>query len=112
MRGCVVIRIRAPERYVRYRGSRLRVTGSTCVRSVVPPPDSSRPPPGLPTHGMPKSAGLAQLSERALKWHVYRSRKHSDTRPEFLLEIARCVTRLPSEAACAPLLEVGTRSGG
>jgi hypothetical protein len=61
---------------------------------------------------MSKSAGLAQLSERALKWHVYRSRKHSDTHPEFLLEIARCVARLPAESSCAPLLEIGTRSGG
>jgi predicted O-methyltransferase YrrM len=61
---------------------------------------------------MPTSAGLPRLSERALKWHVYRSRKHSDTRPEFLMEIARCVSRLPAESPCAPLLEIGTRSGG
>jgi hypothetical protein len=61
---------------------------------------------------MPPVAGTASLSERVLKWHVYRSRKHSDTRPEFLLEIARCVARLPAGEACAPLLEIGTRSGG
>ena len=53
-----------------------------------------------------------RVSERLLKWHVYKARRQSDTRPEFLLEIARCVARLPGGAAAAPLLEIGTRSGG
>lgn len=52
------------------------------------------------------------LSERLLRWHVYRSRKQSDTRPEFLLEIARCVAMIPRGPHAPPLLEIGTRSGG
>ncbi len=53
-----------------------------------------------------------RLSERLLRWHVSRCRRHSDTRPEFLLEIARCVAMVPHGPDAAPLLEIGTRSGG
>jgi predicted O-methyltransferase YrrM len=62
------------------------------------PKNPSRPVPGP--------------SERLLRWHVYRSRKQSDTRPEFLLEIARCVAMIPRGPDTPPLLEIGTRSGG
>lgn len=54
----------------------------------------------------------ARLSDRLLRWHVSRCRKHSDTRPEFLHEIARCVDQVPRAVDAAPFLEIGTRSGG
>jgi len=47
-----------------------------------------------------------------LRWHVFRSRRHSDTSSRFLLELARCVARAPRAPDAAPLLEIGTRAGG
>jgi hypothetical protein len=52
------------------------------------------------------------VSERLLRWHVARSKKHSDTRPEFLLELARCTAAAHADRNGAPVLEIGTRSGG
>jgi predicted O-methyltransferase YrrM len=50
--------------------------------------------------------------ELRLRWHVFRCRRQSDTRSRFLLELARAVARAPRAPDAAPLLEVGTRSGG
>jgi predicted O-methyltransferase YrrM len=50
--------------------------------------------------------------ELRLRWHVFRCRRHSDTRSRFLLELARAVAGAPRAPDAAPLLEVGTRSGG
>src|SRR5713226_2818726 len=47
-----------------------------------------------------------------LRWHVFRCRRQSDTRSRFLLELARAVARAPRAPDAAPMLEIGTRSGG
>ena len=52
------------------------------------------------------------LSELRLRWHVFRCRRKSDTKTQFLLELARCVVQAPKDVAAPPLLEIGTRSGG
>jgi len=50
--------------------------------------------------------------ELRLRWHVFRCRRQSDTRSRYLLELARSVASAPRAPDAAPLLEVGTRSGG
>jgi predicted O-methyltransferase YrrM len=50
--------------------------------------------------------------ELSLRWHVFRCRRQSDTRSRYLLELARAVARAPRAPDAAPLLEIGTRSGG
>jgi len=52
------------------------------------------------------------LSEGLLRWYVWRCKKKSDTRSEFLLELARCAMLAPQGKDAAPFLEIGTRSGG
>jgi hypothetical protein len=52
------------------------------------------------------------IGERRLRWLVARSRKHSDTRPEFPLELARYTAIAHADRNGAPILEIGTRSGG
>lgn len=53
-----------------------------------------------------------ELPEFRLRWYVSECRKKSDTRPEFLLELARCAMLAPQADDAAPFLEIGTRSGG
>jgi hypothetical protein len=60
----------------------------------------------------PRTGSATRVSDRVLRWHVARCRRKSDTRPEFLLEIARCVEIAARGPDAAPLLEIGTRSGG
>ncbi|HVH08751.1 MAG TPA: class I SAM-dependent methyltransferase [Gemmatimonadales bacterium] len=43
---------------------------------------------------------------------MFRCRRHSDTRSQFLLALARAVARAPRDPAAPPFLEIGTRSGG
>ena len=50
--------------------------------------------------------------EARLRWEVFRCRRKSDTRTQYLLELARAVTLAPRSDDPAPLLEIGTRSGG
>jgi len=50
--------------------------------------------------------------EARLRWEVFRCRRKSDTRTQYLLELARSVVLAPSSADPPPLLEIGTRSGG
>jgi hypothetical protein len=50
--------------------------------------------------------------EARLRWEVFRCRRKSDTRTQYLLALARCVVLAPSSADPPPLLEIGTRSGG
>lgn len=50
------------------------------------------------------------LSDWLLRWHVFWARRRSDTKTRFLMELARCVARAVETSA--PLLEIGTRSGG
>jgi predicted O-methyltransferase YrrM len=52
------------------------------------------------------------LSETRLRWEVFRCRRKSDTRTQYLLELARAVATLPRGDDPPPLLEIGTRSGG
>lgn len=52
------------------------------------------------------------LSESLLRWYAWQCRKKSDTRPELLLELARCAMLAPQKKDAAPFLEIGTRSGG
>ena len=52
------------------------------------------------------------LSERLLRWYVSQCSRESDTRPEFLLELARCVMLAPQGKEAPPFLEIGTRCGG
>jgi predicted O-methyltransferase YrrM len=47
-----------------------------------------------------------------LRWEVFRCRQKSDTKTEFLLELARAVVATPRNADPPPFLEIGTRSGG
>lgn len=51
-------------------------------------------------------------SEMRLRWEVFRCRRQSDTRTQYLLELARSVVGVPSSADPPPLLEIGTRAGG
>jgi len=53
-----------------------------------------------------------RLSERRLRWYVWQCKRESDTRPRFLLELARCAMLAPQGKDAAPFLEIGTRSGG
>jgi predicted O-methyltransferase YrrM len=55
---------------------------------------------------------LAEVSDLALRWHVLRCRRHSDTKTRYLLSLARCVAAAPRAVDAAPFLEIGTRSGG
>ena len=50
--------------------------------------------------------------EARLRWEVFRCRRKSDTRTQYLLELARSVVLAPRSADPPPLLEIGTRSGG
>jgi hypothetical protein len=50
--------------------------------------------------------------EARLRWEVFRCRRKSDTRTQYLLELARSVVLAPRSADPASLLEIGTRSGG
>lgn len=52
------------------------------------------------------------LGAARLRWEVFRCRQKSDTRTEFLLELARAVVATPRSADPPPFLEVGTRAGG
>lgn len=52
------------------------------------------------------------LSDLQLRWHVFRCRRKSDTSTKYLLELARCVVNCPKQEDPAPILEIGTRSGG
>lgn len=52
------------------------------------------------------------LSDLRLRWHVFRCRKKSDTSTKYLMELARCVANCPKQEDPAPILEIGTRSGG
>jgi predicted O-methyltransferase YrrM len=54
----------------------------------------------------------SQPSDFRLRWEVFRCRRKSDTRTQYLLELARAVAQLPRDDDPPPLLEVGTRSGG
>lgn len=54
----------------------------------------------------------AGVPDWRLRWHVFRCRRHSDTKTRFLLELARTVARAPRAPDAPPLLEIGTRSGG
>lgn len=47
-----------------------------------------------------------------LRWEVFLCRQKSDTRTQFLLELARAVVAAPQRADPPPFLEIGTRSGG
>jgi predicted O-methyltransferase YrrM len=47
-----------------------------------------------------------------LRWEVFVCRRKSDTRTQFLLELARAVVATPRSADPPPFLEIGTRSGG
>jgi predicted O-methyltransferase YrrM len=47
-----------------------------------------------------------------LRWEVFRCRQKSDTRTQFLIELARAVVATPRAPAAPPFLEIGTRSGG
>jgi hypothetical protein len=47
-----------------------------------------------------------------LRWEVFRCRQKSDTKTEFLLELARAVVATPRSADPPPFLEIGTRAGG
>ncbi len=51
-------------------------------------------------------------SKIRLRWEVFRCRRKSDTRTQYLLELARAVAGLPRSDDPPPLLEIGTRSGG
>lgn len=51
-------------------------------------------------------------SEIRLRWEVSRCRRKSDTRTQYLLELARAVADAPRSDNPPPLLEIGTRSGG
>jgi predicted O-methyltransferase YrrM len=50
--------------------------------------------------------------ETRLRWEVFRCRRKSDTRTQYLLELARAAAALPRSDDPPPLLEIGTRSGG
>ncbi|MEQ8425298.1 MAG: class I SAM-dependent methyltransferase [Cyclobacteriaceae bacterium] len=52
------------------------------------------------------------ISELKIRWHVFRCRRKSDTSTRYLMELARCVASCPVQEDPAPILEVGTRSGG
>lgn len=52
------------------------------------------------------------LSNLYLRWLVFRCRKKSDTSTKYLMELARCVANCPVQDDPAPILEIGTRSGG
>lgn len=55
---------------------------------------------------------MAEVSDLELRWHVLRCRRHSDTKTRYLLSLARSVAAAPRGPDAAPLLEIGTRSGG
>jgi len=55
---------------------------------------------------------LAEVSDLALRWHVLRCRRKSDTKSRYLHSLARCVVAAPRGSDAAPFLEIGTRSGG
>ena len=47
-----------------------------------------------------------------LRWEVFRCRQKSDTKTQFLMELARAVVATPRIADPPPFLEIGTRAGG
>jgi hypothetical protein len=47
-----------------------------------------------------------------LRWHVFRCRRQSDTRTQYLMELARAVVACPRDPDPPPIVEIGTREGG
>ena len=47
-----------------------------------------------------------------LRWEVFRCRQKSDTKTEFLMELAHAVVATPRFTDPPPFLEIGTRAGG
>jgi hypothetical protein len=55
---------------------------------------------------------MATIDTLRLRWEVFRCRQKSDTKTEFLMELARAVVATPRSADPPPYLEIGTRAGG
>lgn len=61
---------------------------------------------------IPIPTDVMRLGTLRLRWEVFRCRQKSDTKTQFLLELARAVVAAPRSADPPPFLEIGTRSGG